>query len=90
MAGAVKLDDSLRQRVQRIAAARRRSADWVLREAVEQYVQREEARESFRQEALSNWAEYQQTGRHLTGDEVRDWLASWGGTDEPEAPDCHD
>lgn len=90
MAGAGKLDDGLRQRVQRIAAARGRSADGIVREAVEQYVDREEARESFRQEALANWAEFAESGRHLTGGEVSDWLATWGGAEEPEAPDCHD
>ena len=90
MAGAGKLDDGLRQRVQRIAAARGRSADGIVREAVEQYVDREEARESFRQEALSNWAEFTESGRHLTGGEVRDWLSTWGVPEEPEAPDCHD
>jgi predicted transcriptional regulator len=28
-------------------------------------------RESFKQEALASWTTYQETGRHLTGQEVR-------------------
>jgi predicted transcriptional regulator len=89
MAASVKLDDQLKTRVQQLATARRRSAHWIMREAIQQYVDREEARESFRQEAIASWAEYQETGQHLTGDEVRKWLLTWGSDDEAEIPDCH-
>ena len=41
----LKLDPEIKDRVQRLAAARRRSAHWIMREAVEQYVEREEKRE---------------------------------------------
>ena len=41
-----------------------------------------EARESFKQEALASWAAYKETGRHLTGQEVRTWLSTWGINDE--------
>ena len=54
-------------------------------EAIQQYV----ARESFKQEALASWASYQVTGRHLTGEEVRTWLNSWGSEDEKTMPECH-
>lgn len=43
-------------------------------EAIQQYVEREEARESLKQEALASWVVYQEAGRHLTGQEVRTWL----------------
>ena len=58
-------------------------------EAIQQYVEREEARESFKQEALASWAAYKETGRHLTGQEVRTWLNTWGTSDERAAPECH-
>lgn len=90
MAVSVKLDDELKGRVQKLASARRRSAHWIMREAIEQYVAREEARERFRQEALASWAEYQTTGLHLTGDEVQAWLGTWGTETESEMPACHE
>jgi len=49
-----------------------------------------EARESFKQEALASWAAYQETGRHLPGGEVRNWLKTWGTENEPTAPECHE
>ena len=90
MATSVKLDDDLKGRIQRLANIRHRSAHWIMREAIRDYVQREEARESFKQEALASWTAYQETGQHLTGQEVRDWLKTWGTDKETEIPQCHE
>lgn len=85
----IKLDDDLKGRIQHLAEARRRSAHWLMREAVEQYVEREEKREAFRQDTLRAWEDYQATGLHATADEVEKWLASWGKDNEAPAPTCH-
>nr|WP_298521971.1 CopG family ribbon-helix-helix protein [uncultured Halomonas sp.] len=85
----IKLDDSLKERVQHLADTRRRSAHWLMREAIEQYVEREERRENFRQDTLKAWEDYQATGLHASADEVEKWLASWGTDDEVPAPTCH-
>ncbi len=89
MATSVKLDDDLNGRVRQLATLRQRTPHWVMREAIRQYVEREEARESFRQEAMESWAAYQETGQHLTRQEVRDWLNGWGTEAEAEPPECH-
>lgn len=85
----LKLDPEIKERVQRLAAARDRSAHWLMREAILQYVEREERREQFKQEALASWAQYKETGRHLTGDEIREWLRTWGTEAETALPPCH-
>lgn len=51
-------------------------------EAIQQYVDREEA--------LASWASYKETGRHLTGEEVRAWLDTWGTDAEGPVPECHE
>lgn len=89
MAISVKIDDELKSRVQRLAENRRRSSHWIMHEAIEQYVEREEARADFRAEAQESWKVYQETGLHLTGQEVRDWLHKWGSDEETEIPACH-
>lgn len=89
MATSLKIDDALKARVQHLASQRRRSPHWIMLEAIQQYVEREEARESFKQEALASWAAYKETGRHLTGQEVRTWLNTWGTDDEKAVPECH-
>ncbi len=60
-----------------------------MREAITQYVEREEKREAFRQDTLRAWDEYRTTGLHATAEEVDAWLASWGTDDEGPAPECH-
>ena len=51
---------------------------------------REEARESFKKEAVASWKAYQETGRHLTGPEVRAWLDDRSPDAEAELPECHE
>jgi predicted transcriptional regulator len=85
----VKLDPELKQRIQRLAAARRRTAHWIVREAVEQYVAREEKRDRLRQDALAAWQEYCATGLHATGEEADVWLAKLEAGEDAEVPECH-
>jgi predicted transcriptional regulator len=90
MATSLKIDDALKERVQQLAQLRKRSAHWIMHEAIQQYVDREEARESFKQEALASWTAFQETGLHLTGEEVRAWLNRWGSETETALPPCHE
>ena len=89
MATSVKLDPALKSRLDHLAQVRRRSAHWIMREAIQQYVEREEARESFKEEALQAWREYRETGLHLSVEETTAWLDRWGTEDETEVPDWH-
>jgi len=90
MPTSVKLDPELKTRLDSLAERRQRSAHWLMREAIRDYVDREETRESFRQEALASWKSYQETGKHLSGSEVRKWLRSWGSDEEAPAGSCRD
>lgn len=89
MAVSVKLDDDLKSRVKTLAEQQQRSPHWIMREAIQQYVQRAEARRSFIQEALDSREEFERTGLHLTLDEVNAWLETWGTPDEKGPPECH-
>ena len=60
-----------------------------MREAVEQYVEREEQREQLRQDALAAWNEYQTTGLHLTAGEADAWLAKLEVGKRAVVPKCH-
>ena len=85
----VKLDHDMRVRVERLAEARQRSMHWVMREAIQQYVEQEEKRESFRQSGIRAWNEYQATGLHVTFDEADAWLAKLEAGQDVEMPKCH-
>ena len=85
----VKLDSDIKERLDRLGESKHRSPHWIMREAIREYVDREEAREKFKQEALLSWKNFQETGLHLTHQEFQDWLDTWGTDKEKEAPKCH-
>lgn len=85
----LKLDSKTKSRVQKLAKARRRTPHWIMREAVEQYVEREEQRERLRQDALAAWNDYQATGLHLTAEEADTWLAKLEAGENAPIPECH-
>ena len=85
----LKLDVELKTRVQRLAESRRRTSHWIMREAIDEYVTREEMRQSFHRDALAAWEDYQRTGLHLTGEEVDAWLEKLEAGKEAALPECH-
>ena len=89
MAISVKIDDALKGRVQHLAAARRRSSHWILREAIARYVEQEEARENVRQAAIAAWESYLETGLHATFEEADTWLAELESGKTANLPSCH-
>ena len=86
---AIKIDDDTRARVKRLAEARHRTPHWLMREAITQYLEREEKREAFRQDALKAWEEYRTTGLHVTAAEADAWLAQLEQGKDIEPPECH-
>jgi predicted transcriptional regulator len=86
---AVKLDQVTRDRMKKLADAKHRTPHWLMREAIEQYVEREEKRETLRQDALNAWASYQTTGLHVTHTEADAWLEQLESGNDAEPPKCH-
>ena len=87
---AVKLDEDVRNRVKALAVARDRSPHWLMREAIRQYVEREERRGGrFGQDGLRAWRVYQETGLHVTHEEADAWLAGLAAGDDQAPPACH-
>ena len=79
----------MKARLQSIASARSRSSHWVMLQAIEQYLDREEKREILRQDTLAAWTEFQETGLHLTAKEADAWLARLEAGENAKAPKCH-
>ncbi len=86
----LKLDTKTKARLQLLADARQRPAHLLVREAVEQYLEREEQRDQLRQDALAAWAAYQATGQHVTAEEADAWLARLEAGEDVEPPRPHD
>lgn len=86
---AIKLDPEIKERMKRLADARHRTPHWLMREAICQYVEREEKREAFRQDAIMAWNQYQTTGQHVTMAEADAWFAKLEAGKDVKPPECH-
>lgn len=85
----VKLDPDIRARIEHLAGARRRTAHWLMREAIREYVEREEKRDAFRSATVAAWEAFQATGQHLKDHEAEAWLESLENGQDIEPPLCH-
>ena len=85
----VKIEAAIKQRVQRLAQARNRTAHWVMHEAIIQFVDREEKREGVRQDAIAAWEAYQLTGLHVMMAEADSWLAKLENGEDAAPPQSH-
>lgn len=86
---AVKLEVGIRDRLKTLATTRQRSTHWMMREAIAQYIEREEKQESYRQDGLRAWNDYQATGLHVSQDEADSWLAKLEAGQDTVPPACH-
>lgn len=85
---AIKIDEDTKARIKRLAEARQRTPHWLMREAINQYVDREEKREAFRQDTLRAWETFRATGQHVTGDQADAWLAQLEQGNDVDPPEC--
>lgn len=85
---AIKIDDDTKARVKRLADARQRTPHWLMREAITQYVDREEKRESFRQDTVQAWEAFRATGQHVTSKAADAWLAELEQGNDVDPPAC--
>ncbi len=82
----VKIRTQDKERLKSLAASKKRTPHWLAKEAIAQFLDREEAVERFRQESLEAVEEFKRTGESVPNEQVLDWLATWGDADETEGP----
>ena len=85
----LKLDPTMKERIQRLAEARRRTSHWIMREAIEEYISREEKREQFRFDTLAAWEHYETTVLHVTDEEMDQWAAKLKPSSKVPSLKCH-
>ena len=84
VAQGIKLDTETRARLKALGELRDRSPHWLMRTAIIEYLDREEAYEREKREDLERWERYQLTGEAISHETVRQWLAAVAeGKDEP-------
>lgn len=87
---AVKLDPETKERLKKLAELKKRSPHWLMKEALKEYVEKEERAEKLRQETLERWDTYKASGKHVSNEAVIAWLDTWGREDETKRPVCEE
>ena len=85
----IKLDDADRDRIASLATAKKRTPHYLMKEAILEYVKKEEARQNFIAAAESSFEHYKETGLHITLDEFSHWVDEVQEIPEAPAPACH-
>jgi len=80
-----RLDDDLEDKLNTTAAKLRRTKGWIINDALRQYIAREERRLQMLQETEEAIADIE-AGRVVSGEEVMEWLETWGTKKERKAP----
>lgn len=70
----VKLDDETRERLKHVADELERTPHWVIKTALAEYLDREEAALKERHEDAARWARYQESGQAIPQKQVMQWL----------------
>lgn len=83
---AVKLDDETYDRLKALGEARKRTPHWLMKEAIRQFLDREEEAEHIRFDTLERWKRYEATGETVGHDVVDAWLETWGTDQEGKCP----
>lgn len=82
----VRLSDELQARLEETAERLRRTKGWVISEALAEFVEKEE-RAAERLERTKMALDQVDTGQVVDGDEVMQWIASWGSDNEKRPPE---
>jgi predicted transcriptional regulator len=83
---AIKLDDEIYSRLKALAHARQRTPHWLMKEAIRQFLEREEESERVRRESLERWERFEETGETVSHEAVEAWLETWGTEREGKCP----
>jgi predicted transcriptional regulator len=70
----IKLDDEISARLKALGKKRDRSPHWLMKTAIEIYLDREEKYEAEKAEDMARWEQYQLTGKAIDNSKVEAWL----------------
>lgn len=82
----IKLDGRMRARLKALSRLKQRSQHWLMKEAIERYLEQEEDTERLKRETLERWERYEATGEHISDRAIRAWLEGWGTEEEVQCP----
>lgn len=81
----VRLQTTVEEHLEAIAKQLQRSKSWIINQAITEYIEKQQLEEQRWQQTLEAMESAVQ-GKVVDASEVNEWLASWGTSNELEAP----
>ncbi len=72
----VRLSEDIKRRLEMLSEARDRTPHYLMRTAIERFLETEEALEAERQLVRSRWEKYELTGETIDHEEIKAWADS--------------
>lgn len=85
----IKLDSSHRDRLKSLAIVKKRTAHYLMKEAIERYIDVEEAQQTILKSVDESIVHYEATGVHITLNEVKTWAKELKINRNAQLPACH-
>jgi len=85
----LKLDPSRLDRLKFLAVAKKRTAHYLMKEAIDRYLKTEEAQQAVLKTLDDSVDHFEATGLHITLDEFKAWAAQVKVTPDAQLPACH-
>ncbi len=85
----LKLDIADRDRLRSLAEYKKRTPHFIMKEAVQKYLEEEEAQQRFVEAAKASRSHYKKTGLHVTHDEFSQWVDALQSNPNAVAPMSH-
>lgn len=85
----IKLDVADRDRIRSLAAYKNRTPHFIMKEAVQQYLEQEEAEQRFIAAAKESRQHFHRTGQHITHEEFSRWVDELQTNPQAKPPVCH-
>ncbi len=81
----VRIQEDLKEPLEELAGKLQRSRNWLINEAVKEYISRQESESTKWKETLEAIASVK-NGDIVDGEEVHVWMESWGKENEQKPP----
>ena len=85
----VKLEVKDAERLNKIAQFKKRRPHYLMKEAIHEYIEREEARMDFILSAEESAKHFEETNLHVSLDDFENWANDIENNKETEIPKCH-
>lgn len=86
MATGIKLDEHTKTRLASLGDKIERSPHWIMKKAIQHYLDEQERYWQEREEDMKRWEDYSLTGESVDHDQVIEWLDSIGTNQETPCP----